>query len=149
MVAIVKAGDVQPRVGRRNRNGDEPGDKFSAIVELLLRNEERQARNEELLIHIAQLLEQRFAPKPKPADFEILSRLLPAIGGKRGSGTFSTKEILQDPALQSRIPELSCRQLGRLFARSCCAKVNGLCLARSIVEDNRVLWFLTRVFNNY
>ncbi len=74
-------------------------------------------------------------------DRELLARLLPAIGGARGSEPFCTRDIADEhPELRQIIGKLSIKQLGRLFARAEHIDVDGYLVQRAGVEINVVLW---------
>ena len=80
--------------------------------------------------------------KCSAADREILSQLLPGVGGMWGSRAFKTCEVLQDPALCA-IANMNAHQLGGLLARAAndAAVISGLVVQKvSKKEHGVVLW---------
>jgi len=74
-------------------------------------------------------------------DRELLARLLPAIGGARGSEPFCTRDLADEhPELAPIIGGLSNKALGRLLARAQGSQVDGYLVQRAGVEINVVLW---------
>ncbi|MEJ7667699.1 MAG: hypothetical protein WKH97_02990 [Casimicrobiaceae bacterium] len=74
-------------------------------------------------------------------DRELLARLLPAIGGARGSEPFVARDLAEEhPELAPIIGGLSNKALGRLLARAQGSQVDGYLVQRAGVEINVVLW---------
>lgn len=96
---------------------------------------------------LQELSELRAILTPKrcsEADVAVLSRLLPAIGGKFGSAAVRTAEILRDPAL--RVICGSPGATGSLLSRAADdeAVIVGYQVIRAKKEGNAVLWSVVR-----
>ena len=76
-----------------------------------------------------------------PDDRELLGRLLPAIGGARGSEPFAARDLAEEhPELAPIIGGLSNKALGRLLARAQGSEINGYLAQHVGVEINVGLW---------
>jgi hypothetical protein len=78
-------------------------------------------------------------------DLQTLRKLLPAIGGARGSEPFTTEDLGQNLAIRALVAHLSARQLGRLFLRA--VAVDGYAVERVGLDRNRALWRVVAIPN--
>jgi hypothetical protein len=92
---------------------------------------------------ILNLLEQ---PSSRPtltrADRTLLARLLPALGGVYGPGTFSSRDLVEDaaPAVMPVIRGLSVKSIGKLLSRADGIPIDGLLVRRQGVEGRAMAW---------
>ena len=77
-------------------------------------------------------------------DIAILERLLPAIGGRFGSSSKTTAEILADPAIRALSGSLQAS--GALLSRAAddALVISGLQVSRAGKEHNKTLWQVVR-----
>ena len=73
-------------------------------------------------------------------DHTILARLLPALGGRYGSGVFTVKEVLENIVFRELLGDMSPSRLGSMLARAVDRDFAGLTVVRSTTEHNARLW---------
>jgi len=89
-------------------------------------------------------LEARLKPRPH-RDPEVLSRILQAIGGIRGSEPFKCKELYLDPVLKKVLDGYSAKRLGKALSMVVGQDIGGLTVQRFFTEQHAVVWKVLRV----
>lgn len=95
----------------------------------------------ERLIRIEEALRPR---RCTPADFQILEKLIPAAGGKYGSGEFTVRELLRNPEVAGL--NLGNHQvIGNALSRAALDEANiaGLRIQAIGRQHNQTMWMVT------
>ena len=91
-------------------------------------------------------IRQAVEPRPQPAnEAALLSKLLPAIGGRFGSNPFRTKELFEDPAIAELLRGFSSGKAGCLLAKFAGIPVEGYLLDRVSTEHSAALWVVSKL----
>jgi hypothetical protein len=80
-------------------------------------------------------------------DHVVLGKLLPAIAGRYGDGTWTVRELLADPVFAALLPSSNgnaAQALGQLFFRAIAEDIDGLTIDRLKLERGSALWALRR-----
>src|SRR5687767_2071686 len=119
------------RAGRRHRTAmavareTRGSDVVPRVEEQLaaIRQEQRAQR-----AILEQILEARRPSRLSRVDRDLLSRMVPAIGGAIGSEAFACRELITHPApaLAIVLAGVNAKRLGRLFTRAAGVAVDGL-----------------------
>jgi hypothetical protein len=84
------------------------------------------------------------------ADRDILTKLLPAVGGVFGPELFLTRDVVESdaPAIQLVRGGLTAKTLGKLFRRAAGVPVAGYLITTDGVEAGACLWRVRQVVDS-
>jgi hypothetical protein len=86
-------------------------------------------------------------PRLTHRDHVVLGKLLPAIAGRYGGGSWTVRELLADPVFPALMPSVNgnaAQGLGNLLARSVGMDVDGLAVEKVKTEHGASIWRLVR-----
>src|SRR5881397_2356778 len=75
------------------------------------------------------------------SEYQLLQKLLPALGGKFGDSVFTVRDLLDHPVFRAMLHGKSARQVGNLFSRAADWTIDRYRLRSSgSFDHNLILW---------